>query len=370
MRRTTFLPSAPVLATLVAILVAALALAVPVDAPAAVPHERAVPAYPEEQTILHLEQGLAQPGLASSASGIRHFDRHFIVPPGRMTEQDVILQRGGNTWRVLRNGPIATAAAVVMLGTLVLIALFYRVVGPADRGPPDSGERLLRFTRWQRLVHWSTAVVFVLLALTGLVILFGKNLLLPWMGHEAFSWVAIASKWAHNVLGPLFVLLNVATFLAFVGRNRFQREDLTWLRRMGGMFTHRHVPAPFFNAGEKIFFWAVVTFIGFLVAVTGLMLDFPYFGGVGEPVGFTRYLLQAASLLHLGGAALYITAVMGHAYLGTLGTPGAWEAMRDGTVDASWAQTHHALWYEEATGRRDDGPHATAGTRVTPGDLA
>lgn len=318
---------------------------------AGVPNERAVPAYAEEQTILQLEQGLRAPGLASQASGIEHFDRHYIAPPGLMPEQDVILQRGGNTWRSWRNGPLSTFAAVLILGVPLLILAFYRVVGPAAPGEPDTGRTLVRFTRWQRWIHWASAIVFVLLGLTGLILLYGKKVMLPWMGHDLFSWLAIGSKYVHNVAGPVFVLLSIAMFATFVGLNRFRRDDWRWMKRVGGMFTHEHVPAGFFNAGEKVFFWLAVTALGLLVAVSGLMLDFPYLGRVGEPVGFTRYVLQWAAYVHLGSAVLYLVIVMGHAYLGTLGTPGAWRAMRHGTVDESWAKAHHSLWYDDATRR-------------------
>jgi len=175
-------------------------------AEAGVPNEKAVPAYAEEQTILQIEQGLRQPAVGSQASGIQHFDRHYIKPPGLMTEQDVILQRGGNTWRTWRNGPIATSAAVLILGVPLLILAFYRFVGPTQVDAPDTGRTLVRFTRWQRGLHWATAIVFVLLALTGLIMLYGKEILLPWMGHQLFAGLAMGSKWVHNVSGPLFVL--------------------------------------------------------------------------------------------------------------------------------------------------------------------
>ncbi len=319
---------------------------------AGVPHEKAVPAYAEEQTILQLEQGLKEPGLGSAQSGIQHFDRHFIVPPGRMVEQDVILQRGGNTWRVLRNGPIALATGVILLGTLLVIAVFYRVVGPTPP-PPESGRKMLRFTGWQRLLHWAAAIAFVLLALTGLILMYGKQLMLPWMGHDLFSWVAIISKYLHNVAGPVFVGLTLLMFFTFVRQNFFRPGDGAWLRQAGGMFTHRHVPADYFNAGEKLWFWLAVTGLGVLMAVTGLMLNFPYGGEVGAAWGFGRYLLQWADYLHIAGATLYIAATLGHIYLGTIGTPGAWGAMRHGTVDENWAKAHHELWYEDVKrGRR------------------
>lgn len=350
---------------LFALVLGLLVLAMAMPGAANVPHERAVPAYAEEQTILQLEQGLRAPGLLSQQSGIQHFDRHFITPPGRMTEQDVILQRGGNTWRTLRNGPFAVASAVLLLGVPLLIFAFYRVVGPSDPGGPETGRRLVRFTRAQRLTHWATAITFVVLALTGLLIMYGKQVLLPWMGPWLFSWFAIVSKYVHNIAGPLFVLLTIAMFLLYLAGNRFVRADWTWLRKGGGMVTHEHVPAGRFNAGQKIFFWLAVVVLGVLVGISGLLLDFPYFGQVGEPVGTTRYVLQIANFVHIASAVLYMAIIMGHAYLGSLGTPGAWNAMVTGEVDESRARSHHSLWAEEEARRR--GTYATVEHDRAPG---
>lgn len=337
---------------------------------AAVPNKQAVPAYAEEQTILQLEQGLPEPGLGSAASGLQHFDRHYILAPGRMPEQDLILQRGGNTWRSLRNGVFATTTAVLLIATVVLILLYWRIVGPATTGEAETGRRMLRFTLWQRVVHWVTAIDFVLLAITGLIVLYGKKLILPWAGHDAYSWVAIISKWIHNIAGPLFVLFTIVMFMTYVGQNRLRRGDWQWLKSVGGMFTHRHVPADYFNAGEKLWFWGAVTLLGLLMAITGLMLDFPYAGEVGYAVGIGRYLLQWADYVHIGMACLFIMAALGHIYLGTLGTPGAWTAMTAGTVDESWARAHHQLWYDDVKSGRAAPPVGArpvgSGTPVRP----
>lgn len=346
-RRLPIFLHAPPLPWVLLALLALLLLALP--ALAAVPHDRAVPAYAEEQTILQAEDEQPEPGLGDAASGRRHFDRHFIKPPGLMPEQDVILQRGGNTWRTLRNGPLATLAGTLLLAVPLLIFGLYSVFGPQRTGEPESGRRIQRFSRLDRVLHWVTAVLFLLLAFTGLAILFGKQLLIPLIGHAAFSWLAIISKYVHNVAGPLFVLSSLLMFMAYVRRNRFERADLQWLRQAGGLFSHRHVPAPYFNFGEKMWFWVGVTLLGLLMGVTGLMLDFPYFAGADPGPGFTRYLLQWANVLHLLGAAFYIAFSMGHIYLGTLGSPGAYRGMREGTVDETWAKAHHRLWYDAVT---------------------
>lgn len=339
---------------LLRLLFAVLALACAGLAQAAVPHEDAVPAYAEEQTILQQEKDVPEPGWLSSRSGRNHFDRNYLGRIGRDTEQDLILQRGGNTWRYLRNGPLATLSGAVLLVTLLALAALWRFVGPL-RTDPDTGRRIVRFSAWDRLVHWTTAIAFLVLAFTGLVILFGKKLLLPLLGHDVFSWLAIVSKYLHNFAGPFFILCTVVMFFTFVRRNFWRRVDWHWVKRGGGLLTHEHVPAGFFNAGEKAWFWGGVVLLGLVVSITGLVLDFPN--------ASTRYMIQIANVLHLLASSFYMAFSLGHIYLGTLGSPGAYHAMRHGTVDESWARAHHSLWYEDlqARGGLEEPTHVRAG---------
>ena len=318
---------------------------------AEVPNKNAKPAYAEEQTIMQTEQRTIPQGFDSPASGKVHMDRHYLGPYGA-EEGTVLLQRGGNTWRLLRNGPIATVSGWLLLATPLLILGFFFAVGP-DRSRQDAGVRIERFTRWQRWVHWSTAISFTALAITGLLLMFGKFLFMPWMGRDAFAWLAALSKWIHNFVGPLFIVCSVIMFFTFVRDNIWARWDWNWIKHLGGLISHKHVPAGYFNAGEKIWFWGAVVLLGLLMSVTGLMLDFVNFGQ-------TRYLLQIADYLHIGGATLYIFGSMGHIYLGTIGTPGAYEAMRHGTVDANWARAHHEIWYEEVAQQQTPPPIAPA----------
>jgi formate dehydrogenase subunit gamma len=308
---------------------------------AAVPNKDAVPAYAEEQTILQQEKDVPEPGLKDFASGRRHADRHWIIPIGRDPESDVILQRGGNTWRTIRNGPLGLAAGtILLLGALAVLALWG--FGVRADEPPASGRRVQRFSRWQRWVHWTTAISFIVLAVTGLLILFGKVLLIPLLGHTAFSWLAIISKYVHNIAGPFFVLCTLVMFATFVHHNFFERADWAWIRKAGGLLSRGHPPpAPYFNAGEKAWFWGGVVLLGLVMSITGLVLDFV----VADQ---TRYMLQIANWLHIGAGALYMVAAMGHIYIGTAGTPGAYQAMREGTVDENWARAHHSLWLERS----------------------
>jgi formate dehydrogenase subunit gamma len=308
---------------------------------AGVPNNRAEPAYAEEQTILQAEQDarVPEPGLLSKDSGRVHVDRHYLGQYGSK-EGDVIVQRGGNMWRVWRNGPLATLAGAILV--LALLALFAaaKIIGKIQAGEPDSGRRIQRFTNWERNVHWATAISFIILAVTGLVILFGKKLLIPLLGHDVFAFIAYVFKYLHNFVGPLFILCSVLMFITFVRRNIVRRIDWLWVKKGGGMLTHEHVPAGFFNAGEKAWFWLGVTLLGLVMSVSGLLLDFIGFGQ-------TRWVLQVANYLHLLGATFYIAAAMGHIYIGTWGTPGAYHAMRHGDVDEAWARAHHGVWYDE-----------------------
>ena len=306
---------------------------------AGVPNKDAKPAYAEEQTMLQIEgdSRVREPGLAESASGRVHMDRHFLGQYGT-TEANVIVQRGGNTWRLLRNGPVALITGTILLAVPFLIFVFYRAFRPPTL--PVSGKRIHRFSSWERGVHWATAYSFIALAVTGIIIMFGKNIFMPWMGHTLFSWVAIISKYVHNVVGPLFILCSILMFFTFLRRNFFNRIDWNWVKQGGGLTSHKHVPAGFFNAGEKTWFWFGVVVLGLVMSITGLILDFVNFGQ-------TRYVLQVANILHIAGATMYMAAAMGHIYIGTIGSPGSYESMRQGSVDENWAKAHHALWYEE-----------------------
>lgn len=308
---------------------------------AGVPNQNAEPAYSQEQTILQAEQDSRspEPGFSSASSGRVHIDRHYLGQYGN-SEGTVIVQRGGNTWRVLRNGPFAIISGTILVLVLIAIFLFYEIVGPARTDQPDTGRHLVRFDAWERFVHWSTAISFIILALTGLTIMFGKDILLPLLGHDVFAFIAYIFKYLHNFIGPLFILCSVAMFFTFLHRNFLRRIDWEWVKKGGGLITHEHVPAGFFNAGEKAWFWLGVLLLGLVMSITGLVLDFIGFGQ-------TRYILQIANYLHIAGATCYIAAAMGHIYIGTWGTPGAYQAMRHGVVDESWAKAHHRLWYEE-----------------------
>ena len=77
----------------------------------------------------------------------------------------------------------------------------------------------MRFNAFERFVHWMTATCFIVLAISGLNITFGKSLLLPLIGPEAFTGWSQWAKYAHNYLSFPFTLGVVLIFLMWLAGN-------------------------------------------------------------------------------------------------------------------------------------------------------
>jgi formate dehydrogenase subunit gamma len=210
-----------------------------------------------------------------------------------------------------------------------------------------SGVNIVRFNAFERFVHWMTATCFIIMALSGLNITFGKHTLLPLMGPSAFSSWSLAAKYAHNLLSFPFTLGVFLIFLMWLGGNIPNRVDIEWLKRGGGIVGHDHPPAYRFNAGQKGIYWIVVLG-GTAVAVSGYFLMFPFYGtNIAD--------MQLAQVVHGVVAVLFVAAMLAHIYIGTIGMQGAFEAMGRGTVDLNWAKEHHSLWVEQERNRIDAG---------------
>lgn len=258
--------------------------------------------------------------------------------PGR--ETNVLIMPSGQTWRALRNGQLSVWGGWVLLAVVLAIALFYWRKGTIPMHGAPTGRKIQRFSTAERIIHWATAIAFVILAISGLVILFGKNLLLPLIGYTLFSWLAILSKNLHNFVGPVFVVCTFLMFFAFVKDNVWQKGDDAWIRKAGGLASGEHVPSNRFNFGEKAWFWVGVVFLGIVVGASGLVLNFPNFDQ-------TRATMQIANVIHLSATVIFMCLALGHIYMGTIGLAGAYDSMRTGYVDETWAKEHHEYWYND-----------------------
>jgi formate dehydrogenase subunit gamma len=266
---------------------------------------------------------------------------------GRGTIPDVksyvIEQPMGREWRQFHEVTLRWIGAIAVLGMLALLVIFYLWRGMVRIEKGRSGRRIVRFNGFERFVHWMTATCFIILALSGLNITFGKPLLLPLLGPEAFTTWSELAKYAHNYLSFPFTIGVVLIFLMWVGGNIPNRVDVEWIKRGGGIVGSDHPPAYRFNAGQKMIYWIVVLGGG-ASAVTGYLLLFPFYGTGIEG-------MQIAQVVHAVVAMLFIAAMLGHIYIGTIGMEGAFEAMGEGTVDVNWAREHHRLWLEDELAR-------------------
>jgi formate dehydrogenase subunit gamma len=250
-----------------------------------------------------------------------------------------IEQPAGRDWRHFHEVTLRWIGAIAIVGILGVLVVFYLVRGMVRLESGRLGMTIVRFNAAERFVHWMTATCFIVLALSGLNVTFGKPLLLPLMSPEAFTAWSEWAKYAHNYLSFPFTLGVVLIFLMWIGGNLPNRVDLEWLKRGGGIVGHDHPPAERFNAGQKLIYWIVVLG-GAAIAVSGYMLIFPFYGTDIET-------MQSAEMAHAIIAMLFIAAMLGHIYIGTIGMEGAFEAMGQGTVDVNWAKEHHSLWLEE-----------------------
>jgi formate dehydrogenase subunit gamma len=271
------------------------------------------------------------------------------------TKSYVIEQPQGRAWRQYREGTLPLIGTIAMLGMIVLLAIFFMVRGMVRIRSGRSGVNIVRFNAFERFVHWMTATCFVLMALTGLNITFGRVALLPLIGPSAFSSWSLTAKYIHNFLSFPFTLGVILIFFMWLGGNLPDRTDFNWLAQGGGIVGNSEPPAYRFNAGQKIIYWIVVL-AGTAVAVTGYLLMFPFYGT-------TIAGMQLAQMIHGTVAVLFVAIMIAHVYIGTIGMEGAFEAMGSGTVDLNWAKEHHSLWLEEqraGSGVSGRQPHAAA----------
>ncbi|MFT5607472.1 MAG: formate dehydrogenase subunit gamma [Parvicella sp.] len=248
----------------------------------------------------------------------------------------------GQEWRELRTQKIIPYA-MILLGAVLLLLLLYRLIfGKAKIKSGRSANKIARFTSVQRFVHWVVAILFVILGITGLILTFGRDGLIPLIGNEAFGSLAYVAKIIHDYIGPVFALALLLMLFTFIKGNFPKGVDFKWLLKLGGLFGG-HPDAGRYNAGEKLWFWLAILG-GAVVVGSGLVLDFPIFGQ-------GRELMQQSTVIHVIGAVVILAASFGHIYLGTVGMEGAFESMKTGYCDENWAKEHHNLWFDEMNGK-------------------
>jgi formate dehydrogenase subunit gamma len=256
----------------------------------------------------------------------------------------VLEQPAGRQWGHFHEVTLRWFGAIVILGLIAALGAVYLIIGRLRISKGRSGQKVRRFNAFERFSHWLTAISFVVLGLTGLNITFGKILLLPMIGPEAFSNESQVAKYTHNFVSASFVIGLVLIVAIWVKDNIPQKVDIEWIKQGGGFIKSKHAPSGRFNAGEKLVFWFALG-AGVAVIVSGYLLMFPFY--VTNIAG-----MQLAQVVHAIVAVLFIAVIIAHIYIGTLGMEGAFEAMANGDVDLNWAKEHHDVWLEEQLSKK------------------
>jgi len=250
----------------------------------------------------------------------------------------VLMSSDGETFRQVRMGPVSTFLPwwlAFMVGAMLLLHIF---TGGGEKLGNPSGQRYPAWSMFDRVLHWYIAGLFLVLALTGLTLLFGRAVLLPLLGPEAFSGLARGSKFIHDWGGPFFVVGVAVMSIAWLHHNKPTMMDIRWLL-FGGAFG-KHLPSGRYNGGQKIWF-LVNVLAGVVVCITGVLLLLP---NIFE----NRTLFQINLIVHAVVAVFWIGVSFAHIYMATLGAPGGIDITTKGHVSSEWVKVHRSVWHEEA----------------------
>jgi formate dehydrogenase subunit gamma len=270
-------------------------------------------------------------------------------------ETGVLIQNGGQNWRQVRNGWVANYGAWALLAMVAVLAVYHLLTG-GYKMPDRTGRKIFRWPGLDRFIHWYTAVLFIVLAITGFSLLWGRAVLIPVMGKEGFAAWANIAKPVHDYLALFFTAGLVVMILKWMHHNIPKAYDLEWFLKGGGYLGGGHPPAGFANAGEKALYWTLVLAGGAMV-VSGVYLLFPN-------LGTERAGMQLANMVHGISSLVCTVFIVMHIYLATIGSEGALEGMMTGYVDEQYAKNHHPLWYDEITSGK--GGQETVGGTPSP----
>ena len=132
-----------------------------------------------------------------------------------------------------------------------------RGFGKLGRTTVHEGE-LLRHTVYTRFLHWTVAIFFILALLSGMAIYS------PWL----FGWLTPLfgggpmTRLLHPWFALLFTIFFVFQLLNWLAPMKWTGSDRKWLGRFKAYVTNAEKIEPeyvgFFNAGQKLYFWAIV----------------------------------------------------------------------------------------------------------------
>jgi formate dehydrogenase subunit gamma len=209
---------------------------------------------------------------------------------------------------------------------------------------PAERQRLVRFDKAERTLHWVNATLFLTVMGTAAILYVGP--LSAAVGRREL--IRTIHVWTGIAL-PVPVLITLAGrwgagFRADVNRlNRWTRDDRRWFRSLGH---DPYVRLGKFNPGQKLNASFVAGVIVVMLATGSIMKWFGYF-----PVDWRT----GATFVHDWVAIILFVVVVGHIGM-AFSDPESLGSMLKGTIPASWAREHRPRWYEEETTSGDETP--------------
>jgi formate dehydrogenase subunit gamma len=199
-----------------------------------------------------------------------------------------------------------------------------------------------RYPFYERICHWMTGLAYIYCLATGLAFY------TPYL-----FWIAIAlggaptSRFWHPMLGVVF--FGAAMWMHHIWRGDVKMEpaDKEWLDKAKYYVTNEDEKVPpqgKYNAGQKLFYWAMY-YGAILLILSGALMWFPEL----VPASL-RSIRPLAIFVHEGAALITIGAFLIHVYMGVFMVPGSVDAMVHGFVSRDWAKAHHRLWFHQKTG--------------------
>ena len=350
-------------------MIAAMSLAVPAFAQGAASTSQG-PANQGGTTANAVQGPASGSNPTASAVSEEQLFQHLDRLTGRVSIPDakaaLLQQPQGRDYRAFREDILPWLGGILVLGVILALAVFYVTRGQIRLEPgEESGRKILRFNAFERFTHWLTALCFIVLAISGLNYIFGKRLLMPVIGPDAFAVWSQYAKYAHNFLAWPFILGVLIMIAVWIRDNVPDQTDVIWMKEAGGFLSGTHPPARRFNAGQKLIFWAVALG-GLILAGSGIIMLFPFSASGINGIQFDVNGMQWAQYVHATVGVILVTIMIAHIYIGSLGMEGAYDAMGSGEVDLAWARAHHNLWVEEQMAKTASGPQS--GTRTAPAE--
>lgn len=282
---------------------------------------------------------MSYPPITGQWGAIKDGDTGYVSIPDKKAAR--LIQVQGMEWLSWRNDELRRWSSYAIAAMLIGLGGFFAVKGRIKVDSGLSGKLIQRFKPHEVIGHWVTAGSFLVLALTGILLLYGRPLLMPVMGADAFAVTAEVSKYMHNFGGFVFMAGLLYIFVMWVRHNVWDRYDWNWIRSAGGFLSkHSHPPADKFNFGQKTVFWMVII-LGLLLSLSGLNLLMPFW--YIETIEQMQYI----QIIHGALGMLMFTAILAHIYIGSVGMQAAFRAMTSGWVDINWAREHHSAWVEK-----------------------